>query len=642
MSALAVVHHTDSAPVSREILDTMARPCAHLGPDGKSIHLLDGTGFVHLALNCTPESERESFPLSSPCGRYALIADARIDNREELQQALKEELSRHETLTDGDLILAAYMKWGNRCPARLLGDFAFVVRDRHQNLFFAAVDPFGLRALHYSAGNGVLCIATDAQQILQHPAITPRLDETALASWILGNPLPDQSMFQDIHRIPAAHALSWCNGHGIISRYWNLDPAFRIRYNRIDEYTEHLTHLLQQSVLARLRSNSTVYATELSGGMDSTTITAIASRNLKAGGKRMVSFFHHYSGEPSCDESPYVRAVVRHLDLECIDIDMTEAGANRYPFSYRPTPEHPALIINPVMAHQAKAASKIGVRVLLTGNGGDEVTWGNGFAYANRLSRGDIAAIREVIDYCRKKKLPLLHTLFSLFVSPLIPQKLKSAIRAILRPSPKRFIPEWFPASTAERLNLARRKPPASPFRDPMRRSMYHTLTESRTPGIARSHLHSSSPYGIEVRHPFFDRRIVEFAFAIPPDLWTRGEYPKWLLRQATDGLLPDSVRWRKEKTFFDVYFGKAMKTRKDAIYATLIDSKLHQKGLIDDKLLINEFEAAFANLDPCVPYDLQYPMVAANWLVANGHIGDSIKTCSPPGGKSNEHLRKQ
>ena len=128
MSGLCGVVHFDGAPVDPQILSHMATAASHRGPDGTRFWTDDAVGFAHLVHHVTPESCCEQQPLVSEDGRFALNADARIDNREELSRTLKAKGYLTEpNPTDADLILAAYRCWDTDCPSHLIGDFAFAI-----------------------------------------------------------------------------------------------------------------------------------------------------------------------------------------------------------------------------------------------------------------------------------------------------------------------------------------------------------------------------------------------------------------------------------------------------------------------------------------------------------------------------------
>src|ERR671911_296439 len=150
MSGICGMVNLDGAPIEPAALKKMARAAVHRGPDGIRYHTEGAVGLAHLALNITPESAREHQPLVSERGDLVLVADARIDNREELARILWG--GGHlpdEPPTDAEIILEAYRRWGEGCPARLIGDFAFAIWDARRGRLFAARDAMAMRALYY-------------------------------------------------------------------------------------------------------------------------------------------------------------------------------------------------------------------------------------------------------------------------------------------------------------------------------------------------------------------------------------------------------------------------------------------------------------------------------------------------------------
>ena len=254
MSALAIILNRDGSPVSG------------LGPDGISYLYRDHIGLAYLALNSTPESLHETQPLESEEKRYLLVADARIDNRPEMLDTLHGYLPNKETITDPDIILAAYRKWEADAPAHLIGDFAFVIWDTLDKVLFAACDALGMRGLYHAKCGNSLCLASEAVQILEHPDSSPNLSKLALAGWLISRPDPDRSPFADIHFLPGGSRLQSTPTSIHIERYWPPTPFSSIRYKHFGEYEQHLLSILTRTVSDRMRSQHQTIASELSAG----------------------------------------------------------------------------------------------------------------------------------------------------------------------------------------------------------------------------------------------------------------------------------------------------------------------------------------------------------------------------------------
>ena len=146
MSGIAGIYYLDGRPVEQAVVQRMLDCIAHRGPDGSGVWLDGSVGIAHRMLWTTPESLHEKLPLVNKTGELAITADARIDNRDELFASLNFNGRPRETIADSELILAAYEKWGESCPERLLGDFAFAIWNGRKKKLFCARDPVGMGA----------------------------------------------------------------------------------------------------------------------------------------------------------------------------------------------------------------------------------------------------------------------------------------------------------------------------------------------------------------------------------------------------------------------------------------------------------------------------------------------------------------
>src|SRR5437899_3351224 len=233
MSAIAGIVRLDGAPADPANLERMLERLAHRGPDGHGSHIADSCGLGHRMLWTTPESLHERLPLMNPTGDLTLTADARIDNRDELCSLL----SAPSTVTDADLILQAYARWGERCPEHLLGDFAFALWDARRGLLFCARDHFGVKPLYYHHRPGRLfAFASDITRLLVLSDVPRRLNETRVADYLV--PLLEDkeiTFYEEIVRLPPAHRMT-VDREGIRRQeYWSLDPEREIRLGADDE-----------------------------------------------------------------------------------------------------------------------------------------------------------------------------------------------------------------------------------------------------------------------------------------------------------------------------------------------------------------------------------------------------------------------
>jgi asparagine synthase (glutamine-hydrolysing) len=206
MSGIVALYHRRGQPVAAE-LEPMLAALAHRGPDGVHTWRDGAVGLGHLLLRTTPDAPGAIQPLVA--GELAITADARLDNRAELIQALRmDERPAHE-LADAALLLAAYAKWGERCVDHLLGDFAFAVWDGRTRELFCVRDHLGVRPFYYHATPARFACASEIKALLSLPDVTRTVDDGRVAEFLalLESEGKDATCFQEIRRLPPGHWL---------------------------------------------------------------------------------------------------------------------------------------------------------------------------------------------------------------------------------------------------------------------------------------------------------------------------------------------------------------------------------------------------------------------------------------------------
>jgi asparagine synthetase B (glutamine-hydrolysing) len=370
-------------------------------------------------------------------------------------------------------------------------------------------------------------------------------------------------------------------------------------------------------VAARLRTGAGVVGSEMSGGMDSTTVTALARGLLQQAGKKHVVFSFVFPTMKECNESPFIDQLADSLGLDLHRLDGEDSGVFDYPCNFLPSPETPAAVRNPLHAAIAERLAGLGGRVLLTGNGGDEFMWGTPLTYGFRFWRGDIRAFWEIVQFCRSRGFPVWPNLRSVLISPYVPESIKHWIRALRTGGRVPRWPAWLPEQARVRLDLSTRRPPSMPRGLNLpQREIYDKSVSSLIRAVPDLYSYSIGTLGVEARHPFLDRRVAEFVFAVPVELWLRGPWPKWLLRQATEGLLADSVRWRAGKTVFSTCFAAGINRNRAWVEDVLSDPGLQGLGLIDNATLVARFRSALADgQQKAARREILWPLATQCWV---------------------------
>ena len=577
-------------PAAAETLRAMASAAAPRGGEGVRYQRRRGAALAFAGLDSTPESAGAPQPLSSPDGTVQLCADARLDNREELLAILGSEV-RKPSPADAELILAAYLHWGTECAEHLLGDFAFVVWDAGPRRLFAARDPLGIKALHYCRAGGVLAFASEAHQILHHPAVGNRLDERTVGEFLVDSiRTSDRTFFRSVKRLMPAHRLIAAADGTRIERFWDVDPERRIRYRRDEEYAEHFRELFGRAVAARLRTRAAAVGVSMSGGLDSTSVTATADRLLaEPGSPRLVAASYVFHRLHDCDESPNIRAMIDELGIDVELIDAERHWIFRDPEAYEPYPETPLLNWDGVYRQVFDRLRQRGASVLLGGLGGDNLHLGSPRSYVDRWRRGEIAVVGEI-----------LRRAWSLRGKPLW-----GAIRQYLyRPAVARMRAglgkdddtAWAPSWVTPALRRCVEESPAEPmprrFEELARQQLYENIFLLALDGRAMDWLDRCAyRWGFEVRHPHLDRRLVELVLAIPAQqLYSPGWY-KPLLRRAMAGTLPEAVRCQTGKSNLLSFLHFSLREREGDRIERILETPLSaEMGLVDGPRLRDAF----------------------------------------------------
>lgn len=257
---------------------------------------------------------------------------------------------------------------------------------------------------------------------------------------------------------------------------------------------------------------------------------------------------------------------------------------------------------------------QLGTQVLLTGNGGDETCWGHSDTYKTRLYKGELAVIPEVIKASKTLNEPVVRSLYSLFM----PAFLKNLVNiARNRPTNAAETPSWLTEEAKDWVNEGNALfvNPFSEFFDPAKHARYQGLKTTSTYNSMRSYQRVANQYGIDVRHPFFDTEVVEFSFAIPEKLLIQDIYPKWLLRQTMTPYLPDSVCWNKQKVVFDHHFANLVRSNKNELRKLLAHEGLQDIGLLDNNVLLQQFDAVVDNPNGQLHVDMLYAILTQLWF---------------------------
>ncbi|OFV95345.1 MAG: asparagine synthase (glutamine-hydrolyzing) [Acidobacteria bacterium RIFCSPLOWO2_12_FULL_54_10] len=555
MSGIAGIFNLDGCPADETLLRRMTETIAHRGPDGSGHWLKGPIGLGHRMLHTTPESLLETQPLTDESGAFTITLDGRVDNREELRSALEANGWKLRSETDTELVLRAYQCWGEECPEKIRGDFAFATWDARNQELFCARDIMGIKSFYYQSDSRTFRFASELHQILEDPAVLRQPNEEAVAHYLSGTPIRlEETLFAGIFQLPRAHRMKITASKVCTECYWHVDRIPEISYRNDVEYSHHFLEVFQEAVLCRLRSHRFI-AAELSGGLDSSSIVSVAQCALSNGsvdGAGLETFSLSFPGEPY-DESPYIQTVIQKwgLNSNFVGEGFPETPAYleqccRYKdFPYGPSGE----MFNTEMALlQAK-----GGRVLLTGDGGDQLLNGSPYHNADLLRRLNLSgAIRQSYADSRifadwGKAVSPHYILLRHGIWPLLPKSIKRLVERTVRG--RDGLPPWIAPQFARRIRLLERLAEPKMVGHRFRTIAQREVVLSQLDFPFYSHVDRyGSRFGIEYRHPFLDRKVIEYCLALPHEQLRRGDQTKFVLREAMKGFLPEKVRSRRTK----------------------------------------------------------------------------------------------
>jgi asparagine synthase (glutamine-hydrolysing) len=438
---------------------------------------------------------------------------------------------------------------GEKSPERLLGEFAFVVPDERTGATFGARDPLGVIPFYYRLTGGSLAFALSASCVAADAGFPLELDEARIADVLIPQLEcvdATSTFFLGVRRLPPAHRLVLRGGQLLVSRYWSAESAPKRRFTSDRECEEAFRAVFAEAVRCRLTGS---VASMLSGGLDSSVIVGFARQSLRAEGRRRLTTPSAVTEDPACEESRHVRAVLSLTDLDPVLIRPTDVeGYRRTIDEFVESMEEPfddAMVI-PLLLY--RAARDRGFDAVLDGVDGDVVASVEPDVLTTLLRRGAwVRATREARgiaafykgSYDPWSSAPRL--LMSNAVRALTPAAVRHRARSLRQPRAVRqaVAESMIHPEFALRIDLSARL-----------RAQFDSsrgeLTELRIGAALERYYRVAASQGIQPRHPFLDRRVVELCRALPWNSRLRNGWSKWIVRRSAAGLVPDEVLWRR------------------------------------------------------------------------------------------------
>lgn len=478
-------------------LAAMLHAQKHRGPDATGEFLQPETvALGHNRLSIIDLSDCANQPFTDHSGRYVMVFNGEIYNYLELREELRGQYD-FTTQSDTEVLLAAWTIFGAAMLHKLNGMFALAIWDKETQSLFAARDRFGVKPFNYTIKDGNLYFSSEIKAI--HAAGIPALpDEKVWASYLVYGDYgqPDETFWKDIKQLPGGFWLEWHQGNLTMGQWYDFVAEVQKQPQHLsyEEAKSHYITLLKDSIALRFRADVPV-GFNISGGLDSSVLLAMV--NDFAHGHSHINAYTFCTGNPDYDELPWVEMMIAHTEnpLQKVLLQPDEIPALAENISFHEDEPFGGV---PTLAYAKlfRRARLDGVKVLLDGQGMDE-QWA-GYDY---YTKSDDATIQGVAG------------------SPYKPEVLSEAF-----------------------FRLAEKPVYPKPFSDDMRNKQYRDLFYTKIPRALRFNDRVSMAYGTELREPFLDYRLVEFAFSRPADFKIRDGVRKWLLRDVASEYLSDAL----------------------------------------------------------------------------------------------------
>lgn len=552
-------------PVTPELIRRMTDVISHRGPDGEGQRVFGPAGLGHRRLSIIDLSPLGAQPMSNEDGSVWIAFNGEIYNYQELRERLIARGHAFRSGTDTEVIVHLYEEHGVDCLKHLRGMFAFAIWDERRRAMFIARDRVGIKPLYYTQAGGALVFGSEVKSLLADPTVARGVNRDSVNVFLSNYFTPgEETIFAGVKKLLPGHYLLIKDGTISRKQYWELQYAPSNRWASMEDAARELSDLLRQRVVDHMISDVPV-GFLASGGVDS---TALLSYAVERTDKKISTFTVGFDSKEFADERPFARMASQKFGTSHHDMTMTAADFRDFLPGYiwhmeEPVCEPPAI----ALYYISKLARKH-VTVLLSGEGGDEAFGGypeyknflalekfksavgplRGLAAMGVAGLGSVNKFRRVRRYADLMRVPLSEYYFSRVGSP---------FEGFNKLRPSLFTAEFSRGQNATSGGAYSRELFAKVSGDHLLNQMLFVDTKTWLPDdllIKADKITMAN--SLELRVPFLDHEVLEFAATLPTEFKVKGRETKRVLKQAFAGRVPTEILSRK-KTGFPVPYGR-------------------------------------------------------------------------------------
>jgi len=549
-------HRSVPEPLLRRMTDAIA----HRGPDGSDLFRAPGVGLGHrrlaiIDLACGAQ------PMATADGQVVIVFNGEIYNFQDVRRELEALGHRFRTNSDTEVILYAWLEYGEACVHRLRGMFAFAIHDHRTRSLFLARDRLGVKPLHYAElPSGELIFGSELKALLVHPKLSRELDATAIEDYFAYGYIPDpKCLLAAVRKLPAGHTLMLRQGQPVPQpkRYWDVDFTVRHR-GKPEDLAAELTHRMREAVRLRMIADVPLGAF-LSGGVDSSAVVALMAE-MSAQPVNTCSIGFDVAGY---DETEYASEIARRYAtnhrtriVDPNDFALIDRLAEAY--------DEPFADASALPTYRVCALARETVTVALSGDGADEAFAG----YRRYRLHANEEKLRGVLPLGFRQRVfgPLSRAYPKLDWAPRV-FRAKSTLEALGRSTEEAYFNSI--AVVPDRLR-GRLFSPAfrrelqghwagslyvdtmreAPARDALGQAQYADIQHWLPGDILTKMDRASMAVSLEAREPLLDHELVAWAAGLPPELRVRGGQGKWLMKRAMERYVPKRLLYRPKMGF--------------------------------------------------------------------------------------------
>jgi asparagine synthase (glutamine-hydrolysing) len=563
-----IVNFDPGAPVNARLLQEMTDAMSHRGPDGRGEYVAGCVGLGHRRLSII-DLGGGAQPMCNENGTVWVTYNGEIYNFEAVRSDLESRGHLFKSSSDTEVIVHAYEEWGEQSVQRLRGMFAFAVWDERRRQLLLARDRVGIKPLYYANTGSALVFASELKSLLVHPAVSRRMNPRAIDRFVTYYYLPGtDTPFADVHKLEPGHFLILKDGRLRNERYWDLSFDSPRSSQSLPEAVEALQQILRQAVKDHLISDVPV-GVLLSGGVDSTGVLRYAAEEA---GAPIHSFTIGFAGEGFADERPFARLAAQTYGTRHHDISLTPGEFLEFLPQYvwhmeELVCEAPAV----ALYYVSRLARESGVKVLLSGEGGDEA-FGGYQDYRNLLILERMKSalgpakplLRSTLDTLGRLGWSRVRPYSKLIDRPLsdyylsrtaTPETLFNRLKSIL------YRPEFAHAiGNHESDDVTRSLFSRVRERPPLDRMLYVDTKTWLPDDLLVKADKMTMATSVELRVPLLDVAVLEFAASLPQSFKVRGWSGKRILKAALKDSVPREILERR-KTGFPVPYDRWLRS---------------------------------------------------------------------------------